>query len=55
MRCFLVWIAVPMESVRPEDVKGYIDYLLEKKTAPETINAHLVVIRIFYNYLKDEE
>jgi site-specific recombinase XerD len=44
-----------MESVRPEDVKGYIDYLLEKKTAPDTINAHLVVIRIFYNYLKEEE
>lgn len=55
LRCFLVWISVPIESVRSEDVKGYIDYLLEKKTAPETINAHLVVIRLFYNYLKEEE
>lgn len=55
LRCFLVWISVPIESVKSEDVKGYIDYLLEKKTAPETINAHLVVIRLFYNYLKEEE
>jgi len=36
-------------------VKGYIDYLIEKKISPETINAHLVVIRLFYNYLKEEE
>ncbi len=29
--------------------------MLEKRLAPQTINGHLIVIRGFYNYLKDEE
>ena len=33
----------------------YIDYLLEKKMAPHSINCHLSSIRLFYNYLCDEE
>lgn len=44
-----------MESVKPADVKRYIDFLLEKRLAAQTINGHLVVIRRFYNYLEDEE
>lgn len=52
---FLVWISVPVEAVRSADVKGYIDYLLERQLSAQTINAHLVVIRRFYSYLKDEE
>lgn len=52
---FLVWISVPVELVKPEDVKRYIDFLLEKQLAAQTINGHLVVIRRFYFYLNDEE
>lgn len=52
---FLVWMSVPIELVRPENVKVYIDFLLEQQLTPQTINSHLVVIRLFYNYLKDEE
>ncbi len=52
---FLVWVSVPVESVRPDDVKCYIDFMLEKRLAPQTINGHLIAIRGFYNYLKDEE
>lgn len=52
---FFVWASVPVESVNPEEVKHYIDFLLEKRLAPQTINSHLVVIRMFYNYLADEE
>ena len=52
---FLVWVSVPVESVRADDVKHYIDFMLEKRLAPQTINGHLIVIRGFYNYLKDEE
>jgi len=33
----------------------HIDCMLEKRLAPQTINGHLIVIRGFYNYLKDEE
>lgn len=39
---------------RPETVKHYIDFLLEQQLSPQTINGHVVVIRTFYNYLKDE-
>ena len=52
---FLIWISVPVESVKPEDVKHYIDFLLEKQLASQTINGHLVVIRRFYLYLNQEE
>ncbi len=44
-----------MESVTPDDVKHYIDFMLEKRLTPQTINGHLIVIRGFYNYLKDAE
>lgn len=33
----------------------YIDYLLEKRMVPRTINCHISSIRGFYSYLKDEE
>ncbi len=36
-------------------VKQYIDFLLRKRLNPQTINAHLIVIRNFYYYLQDEE
>lgn len=52
---FLVWIFVPVESVKPEDVKHYIDFLLEKQLSAQTINGHLIVIRRFYHYLNQEE
>jgi site-specific recombinase XerD len=40
--------------VRVENVKLYIDFLLEQQLSPKTINGHIVVIGTFYNYLKDE-
>jgi site-specific recombinase XerD len=52
---FLVWITVPVELVSPEEVKSYIDYMLEKQLAAQTINGHLIVIRRFYHYLQQEE
>ncbi len=52
---FIVWLKVPVESAQAEDVKYYIDFLLEKHLRPATINAHIISIRGFYDYLKDEE
>lgn len=37
------------------EVNNYIDYLLEKKLAPRTINCHLSTVRGFYDYLLYEE
>jgi site-specific recombinase XerD len=36
-------------------VKQYLEYLLERRLAPKTINEHLLVIRSFYRYLSEEE
>jgi site-specific recombinase XerD len=44
-----------VEETSAEEVKKYIDYLLERKMSPRTINCHLSTIRGFYDYLIDEE
>lgn len=49
------WLPVPVEKATPVQVKHYLDYLLEKRRSPKTINEHLLVIRSFYHYLHDEE
>lgn len=51
---FFSWTSVSIELVRVENVKLYIDFLLEQQLSPKTINGHIVVIGTFYNYLKDE-
>lgn len=55
LKLFLAWAAVPIERVKSRDVKDYIDVLLEKRVSPETINAHVIAIRKFYKYLRNEE
>lgn len=52
---FFAWLPVPLEDASPENVRGYIDLLLGRKLSAETINAHLVVIRMFYDFLQYEE
>lgn len=51
---FFTWLSVPLELAIPENVNLYIDFLLGQQLSPQTINGHLVVIRLFYDYLKDE-
>ena len=38
-----------------EDIKRYIDILLDKGLTAQTINSHLIAIRRYYGYLTDEE
>jgi site-specific recombinase XerD len=51
----LVWLPVPLESSMTVHVKHYIDIQLAKRLGPQTIDAHLVVIRSFYYFIQDEE
>lgn len=55
LKHFLSWLNVPVEAASNGEIKGYIDYLLEQQKFPKTINCHLMAIRKFYNYLKEEE
>jgi site-specific recombinase XerD len=55
LRQFVLWLDVPIEETTNHTVLRYIDHLLERDLAPKTINCHLVSVRRFYDYLKDEE
>ena len=55
LKMFFSWVAVPVELTSVKEVKMYIDYLLEKRMAPHSINCHFSSIRGFYDYLIDDE
>jgi len=55
LRQFVVWVDEPIESVTHHKIGSYIDYMLAKRSAPKTINCHLMSIRRFYDYLRLEE
>ena len=55
LQLFVIWVAIPVESVSLADIKRYIDVLLDTGLTAQTINAHIIAIRRFYNYLIDEE
>lgn len=52
---FFSWVSTAVELTTVAEIRLYIDYLLEKRVAPRTINCHLSSIRLFYDYLVDEE
>lgn len=55
LKRFFCWTTSPVESTSVKEVKMYIDFMMEQKMAPRTINCHLSSIRGFYDYLKSEE
>lgn len=55
LKHFVVWISVPIENAERRHVLEYIDYLLDRRLCPKTINCHLNSIRRFYDYLRYEE
>ena len=55
IRQFVLWLNVPLEHAGFTTIEEYIDYLHQKRLRPASINLYLVIIRVFYNYLKYEE
>jgi len=55
LRQFILWLNVPIEAVTYQKLTAYIDYLLDRRLQPKTINCHLNSIRRFYSYLHHEE
>jgi len=55
LKQFVVWLDCPIEEATNKKVLGFIDYLLDKKLKPKTINCYLNSIRSFYDYLKEGE
>lgn len=54
LKHFVVWLPVPLEQTGYEQVKRYIEMLMNKRRSPVTINCHLASIRGFFDYLYDE-
>ena len=52
---FAAWLKRPVKEVRPSDVSAYTEHLLRRRRKPKTINCHLGTIRLFFDYLIDEE
>jgi len=55
LKQFVLWVDCPIEKVDRRKVLSFIDFLLDRRLHPKTINCHLDSIRAFYKYLKEEE
>lgn len=55
LKQFVLWVDVPIEQVTHRTVLSFMDYLLDKRLKPKTINCYLNSIRGFYEYLIEEE
>jgi site-specific recombinase XerD len=52
---FIRWLTVPLSEVAPKEIGAYVDHLLRKRRTPKTITCHLQTIRLFFDYLMNEE
>jgi site-specific recombinase XerD len=52
---FIRWLIVPLPEVTHKEIGAYVDHLLRKRRRPKTITCHLQTIRLFFDYLINEE
>ena len=52
---FLRWLSVPLPEVTRKDIGIYADHLLRKRLTPKTVTCHLQTIRLFFDYLLNEQ
>jgi len=52
---FIRWVTVPLPEVTRKEIGAYVDHLLRKRRTPKTITCHLQTIRLFFDYLLNEE
>ena len=52
---FIRWLSVPLPEVTRKEIGAYVDHLLRKRRRPKTITCHLQTIRLFFDYLINEE
>jgi len=52
---FMRWLTVPLPEVTRKEIGAYVDHLLRNRRAPKTITCHLQTIRLFFDYLINEE
>jgi site-specific recombinase XerD len=52
---FMRWLTVPLCEVTRKEIGVYVDHLLRRGRTPKTITCHLQTIRLFFDYLMNEE
>lgn len=52
---FMRWLMVPLSEVTRKEIGAYVDHLLRKRRTPKTITCHLQTIRLFFDYLMNQE
>ena len=52
---FMRWFMVPLCEVTRKEIGVYVDHLLRRGRRPKTITCHLQTIRLFFDYLMNEE
>jgi site-specific recombinase XerD len=52
---FIRRLNVPLSQVTHREIGAYVDYLLSRRRKPKTITCHLQTIRLFFDYLIEEE
>ena len=52
---FITWLAIPLNEVTRKEIGSYVDHLMGKRLSPKTITCHLQTIRLFFDYLIDDE
>jgi site-specific recombinase XerD len=55
MNHFTRWLRVPLRELTRKDIGAYVDQLLRKRRTSKTITCHLQTIRLFFDYLINEE
>jgi site-specific recombinase XerD len=55
IRQYVLWLDVALERASIKKIDAYIDHLHRKRMHPASINLYLVIIRVFYDYLKYDE
>jgi site-specific recombinase XerD len=52
---FIRWLPMLLPEVTRKEIEAYVDHLLRKRRTPKTITCHLQTIRLFFDYLTNEE
>jgi hypothetical protein len=49
LKHIIVWLPVPLKRIGNEQIKRYVEMLMDKRRAPVTINSHRASIRGFFD------
>jgi len=52
---FITWLVIPLNEMTRKEIGSYVDHLMGKRLSPKTITCHLQTIRLFFDYLIDDE